>query len=294
MPTVAIVIPTRNRRDSLRNALRSIARQTTAPLEIIIVDQSPGSADDATELVALCSPTEVNYIWDPTILGLTLARNRALEVTRGDIVLFLDDDITLYPDFVERLMAAYRELPDATGISGIPDNYQPPGTFFYWWSRIFTRGPFWNDRFPAYWNAQALKSPQRVTQMSGGMMSLQRARLGSVRFDGNLRGVSDGEDVDFCVRLAGTYYIDPRCRLTHHFDATGRERDHWTRRHARANTYLYLKNWRDHKLAYVWLNCGWALAATLASASRRSLQPVRSMLAGRVEGRQCLHPPQVN
>ena len=35
-------------------------------------------------------------------------------------------------------------------------------------------------------------------------MSLRAAALGSIRFDENLRGVSDGEDVDLCMRLGGT------------------------------------------------------------------------------------------
>lgn len=229
---------------------------------------------------------------DANISGLACARNIAIERAHGDILLFLDDDVTLHPDFIERLVACYAELPDATGISGIPDNYSSPGNFFHYWSKIFTRGPFWNDRFPVYWNAQTLTRPVRVSQMSGGMMSFKRAAINGIRFDSNLRGVSDGEDVDFCVRLNGTYFIDPRCKLTHHFDTSGREKNHWTRRHARAYTYLYLHNWRKYKLAYAWLSLGWLVAALLGCASRKSLAPLRAMRAGRAEGRRCVATPQ--
>ena len=195
-----------------------------------------------------------------------------MESVTGGLLLFLDDDVTLHPDFLERLISAYGEHPEATGISGIADNYVPPGKFFYYWTKVFTRGPFWNDRFPVYWNAPHLSGPVRVSQMSGGMMSFKKFRINDTRFDSNLRGVSDGEDVDFWVRLKGTYFIDPRCKLTHHFNTAGREKDHWTRRHARAYTYLYLRNRQSHKLAYAWLWTGWLVAAAFGCALRRQLR----------------------
>lgn len=286
MLSLTIIIPTKNRYDALSEALKSIARQTVKPQEIIIVDQTPNN-DGAREAAAKLLPDGVrlNYIWDPKISGLTTARNVAIENVAGDLFLFLDDDVTLYPDFIERLIAAYKEHPEATGISGIPDNYTPPGKFFYYWTRVFTRGPFWNDRFPVYWNAARLSEPVRVSQMSGGMMSFKKSLVSNTRFDPNLRGVSDGEDVDFCVRLKGIYFIDPRCKLTHHFNASGREKDHWTRRHARAYTYLFFRNWRSHKLVYSWLWVGWLIAAGLGCASRRSVAPFHSLFTGHREGK---------
>lgn len=236
----------------------------------------------------LPASVHLDYVWNPAITGSAEARNAAIKRAHGDFLLFLDDDVTLYPDFIERLLASYEENHGATGISGIPDNYASPGKFFYYWSKIFTRGPFWNDRFPVYWNASSVTRPVKVSQMSGGMMSFQRDSLDGVQFDSNLKGASDGEDVDFCVRLKGTYLIDPRCKLTHHFNPSGREKDHWTRRHARAYTYLYRRNWSSHKIAYAWLSAGWLLAALLGSASRRSLSPLRAMMTGRAEGQRCV------
>ena len=238
--------------------------------------------DEAAKL--LPGGIHLNYIWDPKVPGLTTARNIAMEIVTGDLLLFLDDDVTLHPDFIERLISVYKERPEATGISGIPDNYALPGKFFYYWTKIFTRGPFWNDRFPVYWNARHLLGQIRVSQMTGAMTSFKRSRLNGTRFDPNLRDVSDGEDVDFCVRLNGIYLVDPRCKLTHHSNAVGREKDHWTRRHARACAYLYLRNWQSHKLTYAWLRTGWLVAAALGCTSHRSIAPLRSLFAGYREG----------
>lgn len=291
MFSLTVIIPTKNRYDTLKNALRSICCQTVLPGEVIVVDQTPISTGAQVNLNEFC-PTgaRIDHVRNPSLSGGAAARNVALDRAHGDIVLFLDDDVTLHPDFIERLLASYQERPEVTGISGIPDNYSAPGRFFYYWSKIFTRGPFWNDRFTVYWNASRLQQPVRVTQMSGGMMSVRRSAINGTRFDENLSGVCDGEDVDFCMHMKGTYYIDPRCKLTHHFSTVGREQAHWTQRHARAYTYLYLRNWRKHKLAYAWLNIGWLFAAALGCASRRSVAPLRSMLAGRVEGRRAAEP----
>jgi GT2 family glycosyltransferase len=286
MLSVSIIIPTKNRYDALADALNSIACQTVPPRQIIVVDQTPRPFSKTPFPTRSLHPhVQLDYFHDPRISGSATARNLAIDKADGDVLLFLDDDVTLYPSFIQQLLSCYDEHPEATGISGIPDNYSSPQRFFYYWSKLFTRGPFWNDRFPIYRNLTNLAHPVRVSQMSGGMMSLKRFSLNGTRFDHNLRGVCDGEDVDLCVRLKGTYFIDPRCRLTHHSNPVGRETDHWTRRHARAYTYLYLRNWSSHKLAYAWLSFGWLLAAAIASLRRFSLNPFHSLFAGLREGR---------
>ncbi len=282
MPTISVVIPTKDRADSLVRAAQSISAQTVLPLELVVVDQTPEPADLHARLRQTCgNRIGLQYIWDPKISGGAPARNVALEVVKGSIILFLDDDVTLHPDFIENLLLAYHKHPDASGISGIPDNYTPPERFYSYWSRIFMRGPFHDDRQPVYWRAMALGEAVPVSRMSGGMMSLLKASIGSTRFDPDLRGVSDGEDVDFCMHLSGAkLYLEPRCLLTHHFDPKGRAGDHWLRRHVQSHAYLYRRNWRSAKAAYLWLWAGWIFAAILSSASRRSFTPFREIARG--------------
>jgi len=252
------------------------------------VDQTPGTGEAGAEVAKIC-PAEIHlkYIWNPEISGGAVARNVAMEQAGGDIMLFLDDDVTLHPDFIERFLSCWAEHPEAAGISGAPDNYSPPGAFYHRWSQIFMRGPFRDDRQPVYWRAAAIQTPIRVTRLTGCMTSFRRSAIVGKRFDANLRGSSDGEDVDFCMHLgpSATLLIDPRCKLTHHFDPTGRAKDHWVHRHARAYTYLYLRNWRSHSLAYAWLWCGWILAVAPGCASRRSVNPFRLLVSGYREGR---------
>lgn len=61
--------------------------------------------------------------------------------------LCLEDDVRLERDFLQRLLYAHVEHPQAVGVSGIITNYRRPRWF------IFLRGPFHEERQAAYWRA---------------------------------------------------------------------------------------------------------------------------------------------
>jgi uncharacterized protein involved in high-affinity Fe2+ transport len=77
--------------------------------------------------------------------------------------------------------------------------------------------------------------------------------------------------------------IAPGARLAHKASPIGRAQDHWLRRFARANHYLYHRNWDrgfGNGLAFVWLNVGLGLVASLASVQRGAFTPWRALLEG--------------
>lgn len=291
---VSVVIPTKNRPSDLGAVVRSLLRQTHLPLELLIVDQSAGDESrKATERAFVNAPAgaasrvKLVYIHDPAIPGGAVARNRAMDKAHGDVWLFLDDDVVLEPEFVEEICRVYEREPDVTGVSGIPTNYAQPGVISSAWNAIFRRGPFHDPRQPIYHKAQRLRAlePVRVDRFSGGLMSFRADAIQQHRFDPNLRGVSDGEDVDFCLRLGpkATLLLAPRARLVHNASLVGREKTHHLRRDARSLCYIYNRNWRRgvrNRLAYRWLLCGFSLIAVLASTRRRSLVPWRALFDG--------------
>ena len=116
--TVSVIIPTKNRSADLARTIDTLLQQTVQPLELIIVDQS--AQPTFTRKIKI--PTVC--IHEPTLSGLTAARNTSMRVARGDIWLFLDDDVLLEPDFIEKILAAYDA--NVTGVSGIITNYSNP------------------------------------------------------------------------------------------------------------------------------------------------------------------------
>lgn len=291
---LTVIIPTKNRPAALERAVASVLRQNPPPRQLVIVDQSvtEESRERALRLVAASlssAPVAIrlDYIRDPTLTGLTAARNRSLQVAHGDICLFLDDDVELECGFLAEILEVYARHPEVMGVSGVVANYPPPPPLYRLWRVLFFRGPFHDDRQLVYWNAHRSRGgePVAVTRLGGGLMSFRKEAFRGLAFDEHMLDAGFGEDVDFCMRLpAGSLLmITPRARLIHHRSPAGRPAIHPLRDEAYAAHFLYRKHWDQglkNRLSFAWINAGMALAATLASLRRRSLEPWRGLLAG--------------
>ncbi len=108
MPTA--VIPTWNRRDLLLNLFDSLAAQTRRFDEIIVVDN--GSSDDSAELAERAGARVLRLSQN---MGFAAAVNRGIEAAGTDWVAILNNDVTLEPDWLEKLLAAGNDARFATG-----------------------------------------------------------------------------------------------------------------------------------------------------------------------------------
>jgi GT2 family glycosyltransferase len=178
-------------------------------------------------------------------------------------------------------------------VSGIITNYEPPGILGRAWERVFLRGPFRDDRQQIYrsWRALQVRDTVPVSKFGSGLMSFRADVIGSVRFDGNLRGLPRGEDVDFCIRLGRErrLVIAPRARTTHRNSLVGRASEHWIRAYVQGELYPYYHNWRPglaNGLCHAWFLSGCLLAAIVAGVRRRSTEPVRMLFAGVREAKE--------
>ena len=95
---IAVVITTFNSEKFIGEALDSIALQTLAPVEIVIVDNG---STDATEKIAVSKGVPF-YIQTTGHVGTS--RNLGLEVTKSAFVKFLDSDDLLRPNALQELM----------------------------------------------------------------------------------------------------------------------------------------------------------------------------------------------
>ncbi len=117
MPAVrlSVVIATKDRAPFLERALASLAAQREAPpFETIVVDN--GSSDATPEVVAGAEGLDVARIYEP-VPNRGAARNRGIARARGDIVVFVDDDVILPPHFLAAHAKAHA-LPFPRAVSG--------------------------------------------------------------------------------------------------------------------------------------------------------------------------------
>lgn len=286
--TVSVIIPTKNRAADLTRTIETLLQQTVQPLELIIVDQSP--ALTFTRQI----PIPIVCIHDPTLSGLTAARNASMKVARGDIWLFLDDDVLLEPDFIEEILKAYDT--NVTGVSGIITNYSVPPLKQRLWEALFQLGPYRDERQTIYRKSASLQGakPIRVRQFGGGLMSFRASAICGHRFDTNLTGASPGEDIDFCAGLpkSSVLLITPRARLIHNRSPESRDPTHWVSVVAQVTSYMRERHWKRgvrNNLCYAWLNAGYALATSLSSLKQGSPLPWRAWRDGIHRGKVIAH-----
>jgi GT2 family glycosyltransferase len=113
-PTVSVIVPTYERGAVLGTTLAALCAldYPSDLFEVIVVDD--GSAD-ATPAVARSFP-RVRYVRQPN-RGVAAARNRGAQLARGEVLLFVDDDIVVPPDNIRRHLAV-RELYTECVVAG--------------------------------------------------------------------------------------------------------------------------------------------------------------------------------
>lgn len=116
---VSVVICTRNRCDLLRDTLDRLRALVVPPRcswELVVVDND-GSAATAAVIDEYRGVLPLRHVAvaEP---GLSKARNAALRVVRGDLVVFTDDDVRVDPLWVQAYVDAAHRWPDAGYFGG--------------------------------------------------------------------------------------------------------------------------------------------------------------------------------
>ncbi len=100
-PIVSIIVPTYNRPDMLKEALKSVFSQTYRNFEVIVVND--GGVDVMETIDPLNNEGKIIYLHHKDNMGRSEARNTGLKAARGKYIAYLDDDI-YYPNHLEILV----------------------------------------------------------------------------------------------------------------------------------------------------------------------------------------------
>jgi glycosyltransferase involved in cell wall biosynthesis len=128
---VTVILCTYNRASSLATALESVlasALLSHVDWELLVVDNN--SRDRSAEVIndfCLRQPGRVRYIFEAQ-QGLSNARNAGIREARGQILAFVDDDVTVEPTWLDNLTAGLRD-GDWAGAGGRilpPKGFTPP------------------------------------------------------------------------------------------------------------------------------------------------------------------------
>lgn len=110
-PLVSVILPTYNRGYVLKRAVDSVLAQTYSNLELIVIDD--GSTDNTQELLGSYNDPRLKIVIPGKNGGAAAARNRGLEVARGEYIAFQDSDDEWLLEKLERQIAHLEANPEA-------------------------------------------------------------------------------------------------------------------------------------------------------------------------------------
>ena len=117
-PFISVVICTRNRPDKLAVCLDLVEQQEYPSFEVLVVDNAPSSDTVRILLKERRSRVEVRYALEPR-RGLSWARNTGISETRGEIVVFTDDDVEPDIHWLASIASGFAQDIDIGCVTGI-------------------------------------------------------------------------------------------------------------------------------------------------------------------------------
>ena len=241
-PRVSIVIPTRDRPKELVDLLQTVFNQSHSPLEVTIVDDSPvGSGKQVVDSLGSkfasinCTLRHVKGTGD----GLPAARNLGANISKGDTVLFLDDDTLLDRNTLRALATFLRDNPFVMGVQPkiVPqttENLKIAG-FTEKFENAFYKVLMLNYQVENKLSVRrsgANVFPNSLTRvipaqrLSGCCCCYRREIFTKFRFDTNLKRWGFMEDLDLSYRVyrknPNSFYATPHAKVIHKRSATAR------------------------------------------------------------------------
>jgi len=141
----SVIIPTFNRADQLRITLSSLMLVEYDPtsFEIIVVDNgSTDSTKCVVEKFIIDHPKNcLKYIYD-SIPGLLTGRHRGAKESKGEILIFIDDDIKADKNWLKEILATFDGHPDVHLVGGkcLPDFERTPPEWLYYFKKELPDG----------------------------------------------------------------------------------------------------------------------------------------------------------
>jgi len=231
---LTIIICTYRRADDLERLLGCLVDQTQPDAEVLIVDGSGTDSAVRDRVAAFQGRPKMPIRLIQTSPGLTRQRNVGLAAAEGELVGFLDDDVTIDRDFVRRVISTMAEpgMRDVGGITGFDTSYYPQPITFSWrlrhWLGVVPglvpgAVDHLGRRVPVEFAGPA---PVRldVGWLPGFCMIYRREAVSGLRFDEHLPTYA-GEDKEFSLEVGQRWRLTlcADVTLVHHRSTAARD-----------------------------------------------------------------------
>ena len=204
---VTIVMLSHGRLDRTLNAIDAVRNSVRIPFKLILVDNN---SDDETQskLREVCSGHDfIELTLLKENLGCTRGRTQALDQVKSEYVMFLDNDMEIFPGTVEHLIHHLELNPTAMAVAG--NVILPSGLV------QLCGGHYWTKdsvlRYELHGNGRRFDDPAigksgTCTWINAGLTMFRAPTLARFPFDSSMDFTKQGyyEDLEWCYRLNQT------------------------------------------------------------------------------------------
>jgi len=109
-PFFSVVIPLYNKENYIADTLKSVLSQCYEHFEIVLIND--GSTDNSLSIAeSVLQDFDAKTVVSQTNQGLSATRNRGIELSKGDIIAFLDADDIWHTDYLETVVNLSKRFP---------------------------------------------------------------------------------------------------------------------------------------------------------------------------------------
>ncbi len=190
-PLVSVIIPAYNAEAFILHTLNSVISQTYKNIEVIVVDD--GSHDKTAQIVESIMQRDdrVTLLQQPNS-GVSAARNKAIEKSRGEYIAPIDADDIWYPQSIEKQVQCMLHAGPSTGV------------VYAWSAHIDEKGLLTGGHNAFDLAGDVFEALMFSNFIGNGSASLIR-RICFNRIGGYNAQVEPCEDLDLYLRIAELY-----------------------------------------------------------------------------------------
>jgi glycosyltransferase involved in cell wall biosynthesis len=233
MLSISAIVPTYRREEPLKDTIDDLLKQNYPDFEVLVIDQTPTHTPAIQAYLETLADEQKIRWFRVDWASLPGARNYGVRRSRGDIILFLDDDVRLPDGYLQAHANNFLDRPEVGIVAGrvfdrmkLTDSRKSQDTDTPY--EIKTLPPEAMDPGIAWYHIDLVHTtqPQRVISARGCNMSFRREIFSQyeIWFDERFRGSAVREESDFCLRSRTTPYqiwYDPNASLVHLGEETG-------------------------------------------------------------------------
>lgn len=116
---VSVIIPIYNVASYITDCLQSVINQTYTDLEVLLIDDC--GTDDSIQIAERIvkeykGPIHFRILYQDKNMGPSAARNKGIDVAKGEYISFIDSDDYITPDFYEKMLSVLEKEDRSVGI----------------------------------------------------------------------------------------------------------------------------------------------------------------------------------